>query len=854
MRKTTGILAFILFLATVQYPLAMADTPSPPLRFNRDILPLLADHCFKCHAADSATRKGGLRLDTEEGARSLLKSGVAAIVPGNRDTSALFQRITATGDDRMPPEETGDELSLEAIERLGAWIDGGATWETHWAYVAPKLPATPQISDAAWVRNPIDAFTLARLEEAGTGPSPETDRRTLLRRVSLDLTGLPPSPEAVEAFVLDNRPDAYDRAVDGLLASPHFGEKWARWWLDLAGYADSDGFLSDFHRPQAWRYRQWVVDALNENMPFDGFSIAQIAGDLVPDGTIKEKMGPGFLRNTLANREGGADLEEYRVMQTTERVISVGTVWLGETLECARCHDHKYDPISQREFYQFYAFFNNADEVNIDAPLPGQREAYEAAWATYVAAREALLEPVATELADLQAQWEEKAQWAADHPGEGNYHWDRAWEVLGLVWGQSYGEGQLEGTYISRKPIAERTVEERIRLQDYFFARGSLVNETRFSELKVRELVAQIDELKKALPPMSRAPTMRASRELRPTTIMHRGDFRVPGEAVDLGTPEILHAFESDGTPDRLDLARWIVDRQNPLTARVTVNRLWQELFGRGIVVTSDDFGVRGARPSHPDLLDWLAVTFVDSGWDIKALLKTMVLSATYRQSSDARPELRQRDPANILLARQNRMRLSAEITRDNALAASGLLHRAIGGPSVRPPQPDSVTKEAFDQTWVAEEGPDRYRRGLYTFIQRTSPFGQSVNFDFPDTNRACTRRERSNTPLQALNLLNDVTFFDAARSLAQETLGQVTLDQRLDQAFLRCVARLPDETERARLHQFHGEEKERLIHQSERVPDIVGNFESLPADSDSAAWVMVCSVILNLDEFNTKE
>jgi len=823
-------------------------------RFNRDILPILADHCFNCHGADGAARKAGLRLDTEAGAKALLKSEAIAIVPGDRHASALFQRINATDDDRMPPLETGNGLSETQIERLGAWIDAGAPWETHWAYTPPNRPAPPTVTDANWPRNAIDAFILARLEKAGTHPSPEADKRTLLRRLHLDLVGLPPSTDDLLTFLSDTSPDAYARQVDRLLTSPHFGEKWARWWLDLAGYADSDGFLSDFQRPQAWRYRQWVVDALNANLPFDQFTVRQIAGDLLPQATVDQQMGTGFLRNTLANREGGADLEEYRVMQATERVISVGTVWLAETMECARCHDHKYDPISQREFYEFYAFFNNADEVNIDAPLPGQAAPYETAWDEYAAARIALLEPVAEELAALQAQWEEKMMWAADHPGEGNYHWDRAWEVLGLIWGQNFGEGQLEGTYIVRKPVAERTLDEQFRLQDYFFSRGSLVDEARFKELKISELAARIAELKKALPPMSRAPAMRASRDLRPTHLMHRGDFRAPKEPVGMGTPEALHPFTPDGPPDRLDLARWLVAPENPLTPRVTVNRFWQELFGRGIVATSDDFGVRGARPSHPDLLDWLAVHFVESGWDMKALLKTMVLSSTYRQQSDARPDRQEQDPGNVLLARQNRARLSAELTRDNALAASGLLHRAIGGPSVRPPQPDSVTKEAFDQTWVADEGPDRYRRGLYTFIQRTSPFGQSVNFDFPDTNRACTRRERSNTPLQALNLLNDVTFVDAARHLAATTIPITDWDARLDATFLRCLARYPDATERERLRRYFDEEHARRSTAPDSIPDMVRNFAPLQEEPESAAWVMVCSVLLNLDEFITKE
>jgi hypothetical protein len=850
------IIGFVIAVAFFAAPQATSAEKGGVPRFNRDILPILADNCFTCHGSDSATREAGLRLDTEEGARRVLKSEAIAVVPGDRTASAIYQRITASDDDRMPPAESGHELTAAAIEQIGAWIDGGATWEKHWAYIPPASGMPPTVGNTAWPRSAIDKFILARLEQEDLAPSPEAAKRVLLRRLHLDLTGLPPEPGAITTYLSDDSPGAYERLVDGLLTSPHFGEKWARWWLDLAGYADSDGFLSDFHRPQAWRYRQWVVDALNANMPFDQFTIEQVAGDLLPDATPRERMGTGFFRNTLSNREGGADLEDYRTMQATDRVISLGTVWLAETLECARCHDHKYDPISQREFYQFYAFFNNADEVNIDAPLEGQAQAYETAWPTYVAARKALLAPIAEELAELQAQWEEKAQWAADNPGAGDYHWDRAWEVLGLIWGQSFGEGQLEGTYIVRKPIAERTLEERIRLQDYFLSRGSIVNAERFRALGISAIVTKLDELKKKLPPISRAPTLRLAHHPRETRVHIRGDFRTPGETVGFGTPDILHPFETDGASDRLDLARWLVDGRNPLTARVTVNRLWQELFGQGIVATSDDFGVRGGRPSHPELLDWLAAAFVDEEWRIKSLLKTIVMSATYRQQSNARPDLEARDPGNVLLARQTRRRLSAEITRDNALAASGLLHRAIGGPSVHPPQPDSVTEESFDQTWKADEGPNRYRRGLYTFIQRTSPFGQSANFDFPDTNRACTRRERSNTPLQALNLLNDVTFFDAARSLAARVVAECGPDDnaRIDRAYLRCVARLPAPFERERLHQFVAEETKRLREDPEAIAAIVSGSDGLFKDAESAAWVMACSVVLNLDEFITKE
>lgn len=448
--------------------------------------------------------------------------------------------------------------------------------------------------------------------------------------------------------------------------------------------------------------------------------------------------------------------------------------------------------------------------------------------------------------------------WAAANPGGPDARWDRQWEVLGLIWGQGdgngEGEGQLEGCSIVQTPVAQRTKDEKFRLQDYFFARGDLVNPDRFIALKVPELAKQIEELKKGLPRMSRAQSMRVSRVTRPNHMFIRGDFRVPGDPVTPGTPGALHAMGTDA-PDRLDLARWLVAPENPLTARVTVNRIWQELFGKGIVTTAGDFGVRGALPSHPDLLDWLAIEFQRQGWSIKGLIRTIVCSSTYRQSSDARPELAERDPGNVLLARQNRLRLGAEQVRDAALATSGLLNPTMGGPSVRPPQPDSVTEQGFDNTWVADEGPNRYRRALYTFIQRTSPFGQLVNFDYPDVNRACTRRERSNTPLQALNLLNDPTFFEAAQALAGRVLaGSNDSAGRLAQLFATSVGRSPSPAERERLLALLDEQSARFSQEPEAVGAVVGVREDVPRTPEGAAWVIAASVVLNLDEFITRE
>ncbi len=736
----------------------------------------------------------------------------------------------------------------------------------HWAFVAPVRGEAPAISNPARVRNPIDAYVLSRLDKEGIAPSPEAPRETLLRRLSLDLIGLPPALDELDAYVNDSSADAYGKQIDRLLASPHFGEKWARWWLDVCGYADSDGYLSDFLRPNAWRYRQWVVDSFNANMPFSEFTIEQLAGDLLPNATVAQRMGTGFLRNTMNNREGGADLEEFRNKQIVARASMVGTAWLGLTVGCAECHNHKFDPVSQQEFYELYAFFNTSDEVNVDAPLDGEMEKYAPAKAAHDAKRREILAPLQADIDALQAEWERKMLEAADNPETANATWARQYEVLGLVWGQNFGEGQHEGIQIIRIPVAERTQDQKDRLLDYFMGYGSMVNEAKWAELKLNDVQKQLTELAKALPPLSRAPAMMESYQRRATHIHKRGDFRAKGDEVQPNTVAIAPALNVAHTPTRLDLAQWLVRRDNPLTARVIVNRIWHELFGRGLVITTDDFGTRGASPSHSELLDWLAIEFMDSGWDVKQLMKTIMSSSTYRQSSHRRPDLNERDPNNELLARQSRNRLSAELVRDNALAASGLLNAKIGGPSLRPQQPDSVSMEGFDNKWVVSEGAEKYRRGLYTFIQRTSPFGQSVTFDLPDTGRPCTRRERSNTPLQALNLLNDPMFVECAQSLAQRvesyTLRRMregaapSVEESIDYAFRVCLARAPKPEERERLAQYLNEQA--AIY--EKDPGAAATLASATEKNasnesiDPAAWTALCSVILNLDEFITRE
>jgi hypothetical protein len=819
------------------------------VRYNRDVLPILSEHCFACHGFDSGKREAGLRLDRFEGATRELDSGVRAVVPGEPRQSELLRRVDAADpDDVMPPLETGRVLAPAQKATLRRWIEQGGKYEKHWALIPPVQIDPPVILG---VDQPIDRFIHARLAAEKIAPSPPADRATLIRRLTLDLTGLPPAPLEVDAFVHDPRDDAYERVVDRLLASEHFGERWARWWLDLAHYADSDGYLQDFIRPVAWRYRQWVVDAFNRDMPFDEFTIEQLAGDLLPHATISQRMGTGVLRNTLSNREGGADLEEYRVNQTIDRTMTLGTTWLALTVGCAQCHDHKFDAISQREFYQLYAFFNNADEVNFNAPLPGEREPYEAAKKDHDRKRAELIAPLALPLAELQSDWEKRLLHAELHPNE-DFTWDRTLELLGLQWGQNLGEGQLEGMNIIKTPLAERTQDERDRLLDYFLKSAPSAYSAKFKDLKLNELKTKLDALTKELPAVTRAPGIRSFPTRRATYVHLRGEFRRQGVEVQPATPAALPVLKMKGEADRLVLARWLVSPEHPLTARVVVNRLWQELFGRGIVATSENFGVRGDRPSHPELLDWLAGEFMRRGWSVKAILRQLLLSQTYRQSSAARPDLATLDPMNTLVARQARLRLSGEAVRDSALAASGLLNRTIGGPSVKPPQPASVSKEGYRNLWETSTGANRYRRSLYTFLQRTSPFAQFVIFDLPDSSRSCTRRERSNTPLQALTLLNDPVFLEAAQAMASRVVReeQGNESKRLDRAFMLTLSRSPKPEERQRLLVYLQQQRTILAHDTASANELLQDSDP---DTD-AAWIALSSVLLNLDEFIHRE
>jgi Protein of unknown function (DUF1553)/Protein of unknown function (DUF1549)/Planctomycete cytochrome C len=845
------------------------DTRSlpPPVKtkvdFWKDIQPIFKEKCLSCHNAEQ--KLGGLRMDGRKEAMAGGYSG-QVIKPGKSAESKLIHLVAGIEEGAIMPM-TGERLTTQQVGLLRAWIDQGADWpekaapgqnvannresrpeSTHWAFQPIRPPKVPKAKKKEWIKNPIDNFVLAKLKSERIDPSSEADRTTLIRRVSLDLIGLPPTPQEVGEFLSDNRPDAYERLVDRLLDSRHYGEKWARHWLDLARYADSDGYEKDVPRPNAWRYREWVIEALNRNMPFDEFTIEQLAGDLLPNATLENKVATGFHRNTLTNREGGIDLEEFRIEQVVDRASTTGTVWLGLTVGCARCHDHKYDPISQQEFYQFCAFFNTAQEVNIDAPVPGEVGPYLQRKPEYDQKRRELVEQY--KVFELMPEWEQKVREASDTPGV-NVPYDVAWDTVGKM--VDYGH------QIVKMERSKRTQKQQDKLIDHFVQWYSLVvPKERYEELKFKELQEKLVELAERYPGLTEAQTLAESPNPPKSHILIRGDYRQPGIEVQSGTLAVLPSIPSDPKPSRLTLARWLVSKNNPLTPRVTVNRMWQGFFGRGLVETSEDFGTRSEPPSQPELLDWLATQFMTSNWNMKHMHKLIVTSATYRQSSKTRKDLESRDPYNKLLARQLRLRLPAELVRDLTLASSGLLNTSIGGKSIRPYLPPGVAELGYagGVKWKESEGADRYRRGLYIFFQRTVPYPQLVNFNAPDSLLACSRRERATTPLQALNLLNDPVFFEAAQGLALRLLreGKGDTGDRVDYAFRLCLGRTPRPDEKERMIQFYQHQKELLVQDPKSIDSLfpAKGVEGVDA-AEAASWVGVSRVLLNLDEFITR-
>jgi mono/diheme cytochrome c family protein len=810
---------------------AVAQTIAPAtlIDYATSIEPLFRDRCSVCHG--SAQQAGGLRLDRKDSAMRGGYSG-AVIIPGNSQESKLVRLIAGGGKTVMPP--VGQRLTPSEVDLIRAWIDQGAHWQetsddpvsrrrrtsSHWSFQPLRRPNLPDVRDTAWAKNPIDFFVLAGLEKAGVKPSPRADPRTLRRRFYLDLTGLPP-PHASEVVKAD------DALIDRLMASPQFGEKWVRHWLDLARYADSDGYEQDQIRRNAWRYREWVIRAFNANMPFDRFTIEQLAGDLVPNPDVNQLIATGFHRNTLTSREGGVDVQQLRAEQVADRAGATASVWLGLTMECARCHDHKFDPISQRDFYSLYAFFDNAVEVNPIAPLPGEEASYTQSRPEFEKKLTAIQQKY--KVAALMPEWEEEVRAAIQNP-DAKLHWTQVADYVRV-----YVD---DGHDILRKAPAQRTYREKLALLRVFLKYpGPLASEPLAKNVRFSEGFNEFEKLAAEYPPLSEAPALQERATPLKTYVHLRGDFRNPGIEVRPATPEVLPAPPEGAPANRLTLARWLVSPENPLTARVFVNRIWQELFGAGIVVTSEDFGLRGDAPTHPALLDWLAADFVESGWDVKRLIRTIVSSATYQQSSRIREELGERDPSNTLLARQSRFRLPAELIRDAALSASGLLNTTIGGPSVRPPMPSGVLEVAYRAKWEESKGPDRYRRGIYTLLQRSVPYPQLANFDAPGSLVSCSRRTTSTTPLQSLNLLNDPVFVEAAEALAAKVIreARASTESRLRYAFETALGRPPAPDESHWLREYF-------------------TRTLATSGSDSAALTAAMSVLLNLDEFITRE
>ena len=997
--------------------------------FLLEIRPIFQTSCYSCHSASNIS--GRLRLDDKKAAMKGGFSG-AVIIPGDGKTSRLMERILGErGLARMPMG--GPPLTEKQIALIRAWIDQGAVWpdeslpiagtqpQKHWAYVKPVRHAEPQVKDTAWARNAIDRFILARLESEGFKPSPEASKETLLRRVSLDLTGLPPSIQELDAFEADADPRAYEKVVDRLLASPQYGERWARPWLDLARYADTNGYEKDKRRVM-WKYRDWVINAFNSDMPFDQFTIEQIAGDMLPNATISQKIASGFHRNTLLNQEGGVDPEEARWETIIDRVNTTAAVWLGSTLACAQCHDHKYDPISQRDYYRFFAFFDNieynietnsganvterwAKEPTLQLPTPEQairRDEIQ----KEIALLESQIKRITPELSSEQSRWESEIaaasnQWVAIEPVEFGSSGGSELERLPDNSLLARGAGQPEDTYTikgraalsgitairiealpdpslprggpgrdpygnfslqsievevgsavepsnktplvfagvrsdeSKEDLLKRAwsidaTKDEVRLprQAVFIAKtpfgypgGTLIEIRLKHKGKQRQSIGrlrvsittsakpesivnvsaplrpvlmtasvnrtqeQTDDLSEYF--LAVAPSLRPARQRlkelkeslaglriataevmaerrsfeRPSTYLRiRGGYTTRGEKVFAGTPAFLHLMPETEMPNRLGLARWLANQENPLIGRVTVNRFWEQFFGRGLVETSEDFGAQGAKPSHPELLDWLATEFMRNKWSVKSLLRQIVTSSTYRQSSGVSKELLERDPYNRLLGRGPRFRMEAEMVRDAMLAASGLLSRKVGGPSVFPLQPEGIWNNPYsDERWQTSAGEDRYRRSLYTFVRRTSPHPAMTAFDAPSREVCTLRRPRTNTPLQALTTLNDEAFFEAARALAKRIINEAPADprSRAARAFRITTSRRPREGEVKRVISLYEAEITRFTRDVKAAKALLNDYATALDDSQSAemaAWTMVANVLLNLDESLTKE
>jgi hypothetical protein len=834
----------------------LPPTAEREVDFVRDIQPLLAAKCLHCHGPDE--QQGYLRLD----ARAIVLRGGQSgtlLEIGKSESSLLVHRITGLGTEkRMPLED--EPLSAAEIGLIRAWIDQGAKWpdgvgspatevRLHWAYVSPLRPRPNSVANAAWPRSPIDSFILARLEKEHLAPSPPADRARLIRRLSLDLIGLPPSVPEVDAFLADERPDATERLIDRLLSSPHYGERWATPWLDAARYADSNGFQRDGHRT-IWPFRDWVIRALNADMPFDQFTIEQIGGDLLPGATLDQRIATGFHRCTTVNVEAGTDEEENRTNQVIDRVNVTGTVWLGTTLECCQCHNHKYDPFTQRDYYRMFAFFNSTaqetrpqkpgsaarDFIGPDVEMPADDSVREC--------RESL--------AARRRQLEDELNQCLDDEATGLAAWQRE-----MADADRAEKAKLPANIRRILALAaeKRNKNQANQLRTYFAGQHPPAQ-------TLQQEMNRIDEQLAAIAP-PKSLVMVELAEPRKSAIFKRGNFLDAGEPVTPGTPRMLPSnARRDPPANRLDLAEWLVDPANPLTARVQVNRAWSQFFGRGIVASEEDFGTQCEPPTHPELLDWLAVDFMESGWSIKRVHRRVAQSATYQQASKFRSELTAHDPNNLLLARGPRLRLSAEQVRDNALAAAGLLVNKMHGPPVYPPQPDGIWRVTgqVDNTYRTSQGEDAWRRGLYTVQRRSGPYPSSTSFDAPDRSACAVKRPRTSTPLQALVLQNDPVYIAAAKALADRLVmdtdqtHQRATDERLIYAFRAVLSRQPTAAERSELRSIF-DQAEARYGGDHSASQIVGNHD-LPRGVTPAqwsAWFNVAHVLLNLDETITK-
>jgi len=829
------------------------------ISFNRDIRPILSENCFYCHGQDPNKRKAGLRLDVREAAMKPSESDEIAIVPGDVAKSALIARILSTdSDEQMPPPKSHRTLKPEQKEMLKRWVAAGAEYQPHWAFAKPVRPAPPEVKDAAWAKNAIDRFVLAKLETAGLKPAPEADRATLIRRLSLDLLGLPPKPEEVDAFIADTASDAYEQLVDRLMKSPHYGERMALPWLDAARYADSNGFQQDGDTFQ-WMWRDWVVRALNADMSFDRFSIEQLAGDLLPKPTDDQLIATAFNRNHLLNGEGGAIPEEQRFNILFDRVDTTATVWLGLTMACAQCHDHKYDPLTQRDYYGLMHTFNQVSESGLAGGGPGPKRIAPPFLELRTPEHDAKIKALEEQRAKVDAEGQVKgkmdlafAAWMGavtpdtKHPRRANQ---------GLA-------GNL--TAILRIPSGERTDAQKKELEKGL--RGLFEADVWPNLIGNDAAAKRSEELRKEAERIQKeeVPRVMVMRDDKPreTFLLDRGEYLKPKEKVTFATPAFLPAQPADAPRNRLGFAQWLFQPGHPLTGRVQVNRMWQLIYGTGLVKTAEDLGVQSEMPVHLDLLNWLAVEFAENGWSQKHIVRLLVTSAAYRQSSRVTPELLQKDPENRLFARGARFRTSSLILRDLALAASGLLDDRIGGRPVYPYQPDgiwetlAITKER-DFTYPASSGADLWRRSIYTFWRRT--IGPANMFDASNRQTCKVRTAITSTPLHALTTLNDPTWAEAARVLAEHSMvASPDTDGRLAFAFRRVLGRQPKDSDLAALRRMV--ERQRTFYQTDaKAAEAVVSIGSAPRDpkldvAEHAALSAVCLGILNLDEALTRE